>query len=243
METALVLPLTVFLFFGTLQLILMMQGRILAQYAVSRATRSGSLNHGSCGAMQDVALAALLPSLEPFAKGADKAKSFVRTFTRTGPDGASWRDNRYNYTNPAGGLRGVVWIDRVAPLAGDIDEYTEEYFDVARGPNDQVWRLETRMVYWYPLRIPFANWVISEIAMVQLGIDTYRGIDPLSPTMRQANWLVKSPRDQLSAAVKSELRDRIINNQFAFPIYVTSTMRMMTPPRRSQFKQQNCPRP
>ena len=65
-ETALVMPLLVFLLLGTLQLFLVLQARVLAEYAVFRATRSGSVGYGSCTRMRQAALLALLPSYETF---------------------------------------------------------------------------------------------------------------------------------------------------------------------------------
>lgn len=241
-ETALTLPITLFLFFGTLQLILMMQGRIIAQYAVSRATRAASLNHGDCAAMKDVSLAVLLPALQPFMKpGVDKVDAFIGTYT--GKNGVDWRKNRYDYASSSGGPRGVVWIDRISPDAADVTDELEETFDIkAPATGARPMRLETRMVFWFPLKIPFANWVLSHIALTQLGLEPYQGIDPLSPTMEQADWKLKSPTQALSAEVKSELRDRIGNDQFAFPIVVSSVLRMMTPPRKKFFKSQNCTR-
>ena len=43
MEAALTLPLVVFLILGTLQLFMMLQGRIMAEYAVFKAVRAGSV--------------------------------------------------------------------------------------------------------------------------------------------------------------------------------------------------------
>ncbi|HLM44600.1 MAG TPA: TadE family protein, partial [Myxococcaceae bacterium] len=57
-ESALTLPLTVFLMLGTLQLFLMLQGRIMAEYAAFRAVRAGSVRHGDCQAMTHAAILA-----------------------------------------------------------------------------------------------------------------------------------------------------------------------------------------
>src|SRR5690348_1196855 len=65
-EAALTLPLMVFLFLGILQLFLMLQARIMAEYAAFRATRAGSVRHGSCEAMTDAAILALLPTFHSY---------------------------------------------------------------------------------------------------------------------------------------------------------------------------------
>src|SRR5699024_9728327 len=68
-ETALVMPLAVFMVLGLLQLFMVLQARVLAQYAVGRAVRMGALNFGSCAAMQQTAIAIMFPAIDPaFAK-------------------------------------------------------------------------------------------------------------------------------------------------------------------------------
>ena len=61
-ESALTLPLAVFLILGTLQLFMMFQARLLAHYAAFKAVRAGVVNNGSCAAMNDAALLALMPA-------------------------------------------------------------------------------------------------------------------------------------------------------------------------------------
>src|SRR5687768_11643443 len=61
-ESALVLPLTVFMVLGTLQMFMMLHGRIMAEYAVFRATRAGSVNQADCRVMTHAAVASLLPT-------------------------------------------------------------------------------------------------------------------------------------------------------------------------------------
>src|SRR5687768_1168071 len=65
-EAAISLPLTLFMVLGALQLFMMLQGRILAHYALARATRVGSVQHGECTPMTHTAIAALMPSYSTF---------------------------------------------------------------------------------------------------------------------------------------------------------------------------------
>src|SRR5688572_21761618 len=62
-ESALTLPLVVFMALVALQLFLMLQARVLTEYAAYQATRAGAMRHGDCGPMTDQALLALLPSV------------------------------------------------------------------------------------------------------------------------------------------------------------------------------------
>src|SRR5688500_7914706 len=61
-EAALTLPLFMFMILGVLQLFLMLQGRVMAEYAVYRAVRAGSVNHGDCEAMKHAAILSLTPT-------------------------------------------------------------------------------------------------------------------------------------------------------------------------------------
>ncbi|QRK08211.1 pilus assembly protein [Archangium violaceum] len=62
-ETALIIPLFVFLILGVLQLGLMAQARVMAKYAAYRAARVGAMNHASVEAMEAAAVFHLLPVL------------------------------------------------------------------------------------------------------------------------------------------------------------------------------------
>ena len=60
-ETAIVMPLFVFIILGLLQLGLMHQAHLMAKYASYKAVRAGSLNRGDKEVMRRAALAVLLP--------------------------------------------------------------------------------------------------------------------------------------------------------------------------------------
>src|SRR5207244_3103185 len=64
-ETALTLPLFLFMILGTLQLFLMLQARLMAEHAVFAATRTGALSSGRCTRMKHAALLTLLPTFVP----------------------------------------------------------------------------------------------------------------------------------------------------------------------------------
>jgi len=62
-ETALTMPLVVFLALGTVQLAAMQQARLLTEYAAFQAARAGIVWNGNGERMHDAALWALLPTL------------------------------------------------------------------------------------------------------------------------------------------------------------------------------------
>ena len=244
-ESAITLPLVVFLLLGTLQLFLMLQARVLAQYAVFQATRAGSVAHGECERMTHAAILALLPSFHSFV-GVGGGASEVRhgggtgAPTRLAAAFAARRENRYR----GGALDGVhtgaiVWLNR-ALVGGGIDGAQDREFDEP----GHLRRLEVRMVFWYPMRIPFANWVLSRMVMAQFGIQSYSGANPLQLAERDADWRRGEFTDPftLLGEVRTELRERVAREQYVFPIETTFTMRMMTPAKARHFATLDCPR-
>lgn len=227
-ETVLAMPLLLFMVLGTLQLFVVLQGRILAQYAASRAVRHGAQNFGDCGSMYDAALVVLTPAINAsFARGTNKGGRFA--------DQVELRIVANRYLPAVDDTRNgpIVWMDRLEPPVGSIDPATEE----------EVWdlpphkTLSVRMVFWAPLKIPFANWVFARMALAHWGLRELHTADPLMPVKKDAKWvqLSQGPR----AEVRAELVARYDLGQYVFPVEVTYATRMMSPAR---FRQQNCPR-
>jgi hypothetical protein len=229
-EAALTLPLSVFLILGTLQMFLMMQARILTEYAAFHAVRTGSVKHGDCEAMTHAAIATLLPT---FAR-TDSAQALGDAFR-------AHREDKYKPNLDMGYNGDIVWIARSRPTLADISLTEEEDFDdpARYSDADDVTRLEARIVFWYPLRIPLANWVLSRMFLAHLGLQTYTGINPLMPVYR-ANWATGASAFPLDYAIRNELSARVGRNEFVFPLQATYAMRMMTPPRPRYFETQNC---
>jgi hypothetical protein len=69
LESALVLPLYVFLILGILQLSLMHQARLMTKYAAYRAVRAGAIHNADVKLMEREALAVLLPMIGQRAGG------------------------------------------------------------------------------------------------------------------------------------------------------------------------------
>jgi hypothetical protein len=99
------------------------------------------------------------------------------------------------------------------------------------------------MIYWYPLRIPFANWVMTRMFMAQLGIEDYTAANPLILAERNANWNSGEFTDPfaISTDLKNEMLTRYGRSQYVFPIETTFTMRMMTPLKSRFFPTPHCP--
>jgi hypothetical protein len=229
-ETALTMPLTLFLILGTIQLFTMFQARLMAQYAVARATRMGSVSYGECQKMSQVAVAALLPT---FAR-TDTPETFANEFERH-------KDGNFNHSlDGAENKSPIFWLDRLRPTQQQIRDDEEDIFDVPadqRQPGPRI--LEVRMTFWYPLRIPFANWMIARMALAQMQISQFQGLDELSPVRGQVTYDgTGRPRGSDRA---DEMERRIAARLYTVPIETTYAMRMMTPPRKRNFQSVRCP--
>lgn len=244
-EAALILPLTVFLLLGTLQLFMLLQARIMTQYAAFRATRAGSVNHGDCARMTHSAIGALMPTIVSFmgsgTSGTTAGEKFANAFKLR-------MDNRYAGSGTVGdgspdrGYDGpIVWIYREAPSAtaiATLPKRQDTEFDQPIAPDQQPMRLEVRLVYWYALKIPFVDWVMSRMFLAQWGVRSYDAQNPLLLTQK-AKWEASSSPPE--AAIASEMASRVDQGQYVFPIEATYTMRMMTPAKELYWRTQNCP--
>jgi hypothetical protein len=220
-ESALTLPLVVFMVLGTIQLFMMLQGRAMAQYAVARSTRAGSLKYGDCTAMRHTAVAALLPTFTPAKNPRQLADAF---FAR--------RNGRFNPALDDGRFESIFWLIRENPV---VRRDEEEMFDLA---SNNPPTLETRLVFWYPLRIPFADWVWSRLMLSYFGLRPAPKTNPLMQTQRNPNW---NESGTIRADLVGELLLRAARRHYTAPIQVTYSMKMMTPARRTNFANAHCP--
>jgi len=229
-ESALVLPISVFLILGSLQLFMMHQARVMAEYAAFRATRAGSVNHGNCEAMNHAALAALLPTFRSVRDPAELGEQFKAV-----------RDNRFGdgymlSTSEDIANEDVVWIYRERPLRSAVPSDEDREFDARF---NEPMQLQVTMIYWYPMRIPFADWVIYRMAAASMGVETYLENNPLMPTA-DANWQPGGSGETLASDVFAKMSANVGANKYLFPIQASHSMRMMTPAKRQYFNQQNC---
>lgn len=240
------MPLMMFIMLGTMQLFLMMHARILTQLAAFQVTRTASLNHGNCPRMLHAGILQVLPAIEPFVKPSGTLNNNVATAW------SKYRFNTYNGMNinvgsgnnggasSASGGRSttangtILWIVRDItgrPYAGGLDNN----FDQSVGPQ----RMETLLIFWYPMKIPFANWIMANIMLAHYGMQAYSNQNPLM-IRQKANW-TPGPGNNLAAEVYAELQTRLLNREYVFPIQASYTMRMMTPLKSGNMATKNCP--
>lgn len=228
-ESALTLPLAIFLILGSLQLFLMLQARMMAEHAAFRAVRAGSLGQGNCRRMMHAAVTTLLPTFTR----TDTANRLAQAFKAR-------LNNRYEPSLDSRHNGDIVWLLRKHPLRAEIGGQEDSAFD---DPDRESLRLEVRLIFWYPMRIPFANWVIARMALAHWGLRDYDALNPLMAVQDNANWTEENPPPEtLTGAVAATFRARTNSpaGTFVFPIQASYGMRMMTPARREFFTPQDC---
>lgn len=230
------MPLALFMVLGTLQLFMLLQGRLFAEHAAYSAVRVGVVRHGDCQAMTHAAIAALLPSFTSYlgedTPGNTPSEKLAAAFalrTRNKPF-----DNQYDARADEPHSGPVVWIFRPSPRVGEVTRWSEDDFD---DPDSDGYRLELRVVYWYPLRIPFANWVMATMYRAYFGLGDYSKTNPLMPA-QQARWTQSGARSL--DGFRAEFIRRYDQQEYVFPVVGTAAMKMMTPPRRAHFRRQHC---
>jgi hypothetical protein len=225
-ETALTMPLALFMLLGTIQLFLMLQARTMAQYAVYKATRAGSISNGDCDAMKQAAIATLLPAIAQTNTPTSFATAYILR-----------ANNQYFVDSHVGQ---IVEIYRESPTPGDVPNPEDPEFD---SPG-HLMRLEVRMVYWYFMKIPFANWIMSSMYLAQYGLQNYTASNPLEPAQADAAWTGSSSfisETWPGGNLGSNMQAWAAMGHYLFPIRVTFTMRMMTPAKQKFFSASGCP--
>ncbi len=255
-ETALTLPLMIFLVLGTLQLFLAQHARFAAEVAVFKAARAGALTRGDCNRMVHTAVGALLPAITNILKapGGTPQEKLVFAF-------AARRNNRFNpaldhrsdATSKSAHYDGpIVWLDRSLSRNGGANYVLDTSastvgedlsFDT---PGDPI-ILSTELTFWFPLKIPFAGWVFWEFTMARwgnFGATHASATNPINPLGTKGSWVKSSTF--ADSGIGAEIYAHMAafgapgKNQFMMPIRTTYSMRMLTPPKDANFTPMNC---
>ncbi|HEX4381560.1 MAG TPA: TadE family protein [Myxococcales bacterium] len=168
-EAAILLPLMVFLILMTLQLALLQQARLMADYAAFAAARTGIVqsgnngtdNGGTDGPMHDAAVFAVLPT---FGR-TDSFEQLAATAARFKVEdlalkGAGLSQIRVFILNPT--------ADAFSKWGGHLNGQELDFDDVRPGATDAT-LLSLQVRYLYELRVPFANKVIQSLWMAAAG--------------------------------------------------------------------------
>ena len=169
-ESAIILPLFVFLLLGTLQLGLMHQARLMTKYAAYKAVRAGALHNARTEAMERAALAVLLPLLSvdlgggEFIKSVNNASDFMNKWKMNGISVNAMQDAFMPYVEVAtcGPSR-----KELNTSGGELDFDNPDVAASADWLESHQTKLRVQVTLNYRMPIPFANWVIHTTAMNQ----------------------------------------------------------------------------
>jgi Flp pilus assembly protein TadG len=170
-EAALVVPLMVFMVLGIIQLGMMHQARLMAEYAAYRAARAGIVNHSHCELMRNAAFVAVLPTLGPAPQGSgrvDTLENALKVYTQySNSNGGSGSPARFHIPGKLEKVRVEVVNPRKSQLPRLFSTYGDhmmaqeiDYDDVRDDTIIRANLLSIRITYFYEMRIPFANWLI-----------------------------------------------------------------------------------
>jgi Flp pilus assembly protein TadG len=245
-ETAITMPLFVFLMLGLLQLSLMNQARYMAKYAAYKAARAGSIHNASRQRMENAALGVLMPFVghavyDTFYK-TDGKLAYSTSFA------AAYASNkRGNYTSH--GISPVVEVTICGPSSADVG--TPGDFD---DPNSGMavqdpagnsgtlhdWkrfnngRLQIQVLFYFKLVIPFANMMIRSIYSGLENAETMR----LFRMNKKYNLTPKGTQGN-----EANMNARALLKQYYLPIRSNWSMRMMSNYLPSQFPLPGKPSP
>ncbi len=231
-ETAITMPLFVFLMLGLLQLSLMNQARYMAKYAAYKAARAGSIHNASRQKMENAALGVLMPFV-----GNAVYDTFYKTDTKVSYStsfGLAYASNkRNNYTSH--GISPVVEVTICGPSSADVGNTPGDFDDPNGGMGAQDpagnsgtlhdWRrfnngrLSIQVLFYFKLVIPFANMMIRSI---------YSGLEN-AETMRLFRMNKKynlAPKGTQSG--EADMNARAMLKQYYLPIRSNWSMRMMS---------------
>lgn len=224
-ESAIVLPLMVFILLGVIQLSIAYQARLLSEYAAFKVARAASVYRLDCRHMVNAGLMALIPSM-----------------SRSGRDSL-----RERYSRLARQVLGQNRPPGLAAVSGSpvplvqVDYRVSDYrrtFDEQLEVDARPMKVHVRLAYFYEYRIPFAGWLISRVWLAsQTGRPWTTGADPVMPVQRQAEPVTRVAEPSPDWVVV----DRAIRqNYFTVPIVATWSMRMMSDPLPGRALQGQC---
>jgi hypothetical protein len=184
-EAAIMLPAMVFLMLVTIQLTMLQQARLMADYAAYAAARTGIVQNGNNGTttrgtdgpMHAAAVLAILPTYGR----TDSFTALALAQTRFAADDALL--SGFGLTQVRVFVLNPTKADFTS-WGGHLNGQEIDFDDVRPGATDAT-LLSLQVRYLYELRVPFANYMIQSIWMAaRVGLlNAWRGYDWTSPRL------------------------------------------------------------
>ena len=219
-ETAIVMPLFVFIILGLLQLGLMHQAHLMAKYASYKAVRAGALNRGDKVVMRRAALSVLLPMTtgqgrDPLVKNVTGSSRYLNAYN----DVVRSRDG---YDNGVDIAKITICNPTTRDVGSQVDFDDPE--DIGENANGPSWgrfmrtRLAIQIQFNFRLVIPFANMVLWNIVYGQENLAMLRVLR-IGTRRKPLNQYLANERQIVSLARQGK---------YILPIRTNYSMRMFS---------------
>lgn len=256
-ESAIVMPLMIFIILGIVQIVMIQHAKIMTEYAAFNATRAGIVWNGDQYVMENAAIISLLPTYEKISQG-----SFIdpqRMLSQIAQRALLYQVNR-NVSDWlgemlsgvlsdairavfAGSDRKVVEVEILHPLRGDFEGATELDFDDLGNDRKarrlrEANRLTIRVRYLYLMKIPFANWIIHQAWLARrAGQDLYGAVwNPQLNAPGETGFSSENDKQLSYSNLGTLLNDPLMRDLtklgdmgvYMIPLEATYTMRMQS---------------
>lgn len=194
-EFIIVTPVMFLLVFGAIQFALLYQAKTTLNYATFEAARAGALNSAQVGAMQNAfarAMAAMYMAGEDGDAGVDRtaaARDLVRAEITGSDTDPPFAEFRVINPNPDSFRDHGINVDGTCQIPNDNLMYRDaEVKGASRQTVQDANLLKLRVVYCYPLHVPFVDRMLTAILtqlpddMCPYCVGTYRSGDTIERT-------------------------------------------------------------
>jgi TadE-like protein len=219
-ETAIVMPLFVFIMLGVLQLGLINQARVMTKYAAYKAARAGAIHNANGNVMEKAALVEVLPLAGRRLGGDSFFNASMTTFA------ASWVQAKLaNGSFGSCGANKHVCVTICAPTSGTTGDFDDPEGGLAESTGASPdfgqfskGHLAVQVTFFHQLVIPFANMMIWHIVAGREDADTMRTF-----RMNKRGGTTFSGRGTISQTVGLAAL-----HQYVIPIRANWAMRMQS---------------
>lgn len=232
-ETAIVMPLFVFIIFGMIQLGLLHQARLMTKYAAYKAVRAGSLNRAKEEVMKNAATAVLLPMLaktSPLRGGDARFQPQYQVYKVR-----SASDYQTGFQQVSTNLKGpydreMVEVKICAP---NSDAAKDKDFDDFR-TNTSDWKgfdntkLAIQVTLYMPLYIPYVNGLIWWAARGEDGGEGGGVGDTMRTLRMKARDDNTDRKSQNGDWTLAKLTEQAKKGNYIMPVRASYAMRMMS---------------
>lgn len=234
METAIVMPLFLFILLGLIQLGLIHQARFLTKYAAYKAVRAGSINRAKKDVMTQAAVAVMLPLLSKSSPrhsgdGEKQPQHWVYNVSDAGKYRQAYNEVVSSRGNKAFG-KDMVNVTICAPVgnAGMNKDFDDPKTNADDWKGFEATKLAVQVTTYMPLYIPFANAFIWWAAR---GEDTGPGRAQTMKNLRMktGNTAFNNGKERTSVNGQYTLKDlqsEAEKGNFIMPIRASFAMRM-----------------